>query len=173
MCLSENVASRRVCHVPCSVLCLFTVPSQSVWAVRSLSSSLEEVLSSFAPPEPSLKQNVGFHITWEEWEGPSGFDSATLLWGVRDLCSNARAPNVRTADPTTTTHLRSENFVCHSRSDMGKVDRNHHNAHTPHLALPRVRLLPFITLEVPLPYRFRMNANFTIICLCVLSRKPR
>ena len=69
---------RRVCHVPCSVLCLTTVPSPSVWAVRSFSSSLEEVLSSFVPPEPSVKQNVGVHITWEEWAEPGGLDSTTL-----------------------------------------------------------------------------------------------
>ena len=74
------LSSRRVCHVPSTVLCLLTVPSPSFWAVRSFASSLGKVLSSFVPPEPSLKQNVGFHKTWEEWEELSGLDSATL-WG--------------------------------------------------------------------------------------------
>ena len=72
------LSSRRVCHGPCSVLCLLTVPSPFAWAVRSFSSSLEEVLSSFVPPEPPFKQNVAFHITWEEWEEPSGLDSLTF-----------------------------------------------------------------------------------------------
>ena len=72
------LSSRRVYRVPCCGLCLFTVLSPSVWAVRSLSSSLKEVLSSFVPPEPSLKQNVGFRTIWEEWEELGGLDSATL-----------------------------------------------------------------------------------------------
>ena len=67
-----------------------------------------------------------------------------LGWGVRHLSTNARPPNVRTADPTCTTHFRSDGLVCRSR--WGKVDRHHHYVHTRHLALPLVSLPPFFAL---------------------------
>ena len=60
---------------------LLAVPP-SFWVVRSLS-SLKEVQSSFVPPEPSLKENVRVHTTWEEWEELSSFDSAALCVGCQ------------------------------------------------------------------------------------------
>ena len=69
---------------------------------------------------------------------------------------------MRTADPICTTDLRSKGLVCHSRSDLGKVDRHHCHARTPHLALPLVSLPTFFALDVLKLWRFQMNANSTI-----------
>ena len=153
-----------------AVDCLLTVLSPSVWAVRSLSSSLKEVLSSFFPPEPSLKQNVGFRTIWEEWE-ELGARLSNSFWLVGDLSSNARAPNVRTADPICTTDLRSKGLVCHSRSDLGKVDRHHHHAHTPRTAT----CIPSYFFRTRCPDSLEVSDECELhnICPSVLSRKLR
>ena len=90
--LSRRVC--RVCHVPCSVLCLLTVPSPSVWAVRSFSSSLEEVLSSLILPAPPLKQTlcllsvsstIGLwhsHVPYDVREASDSFVGVILLPAV-------------------------------------------------------------------------------------------
>ena len=77
--------------------------------------------------------------------------------------------NVRTADPTCTTHFRSDGLVCHSRSDLRKADCHHHYVHTRHLALPLVSLPPLFALDVPQLNRFRMNANSTAP-VCVVPK---
>ena len=121
-------------------------------------------------PNHHLKQNVLFHRTWEEWEKLSGLDSPTLLC-QRPEQQKQEHHKCEQRDPTRTTHPRSDSlfFVCHSRSDLADVGRHHHHAHTPHLALPLVSLPPLFSHSMsPLPCRFRMTANSTIICSCVL-----
>ena len=126
-------------------------------------------------PNHHLKENVGFHITWEEWEELSGLDSATLLC-ERPEQQRQQHQTCEQRDPTCTTHVRSDGLFFHSRSDLRKVGRHHHHhAHTPHLALPLVSLPLFFFSHPmsPLLYRLRMNANSTIVGPCVLGRKPR
>ena len=169
-------SSRRVCYVPCCGLCRLTFPSPSVWAVRFPAITTGRGSVILRPTRTiTCNKNVGFHIIWEEWEELSGLDSATLLC-QRPEKQRQEHQTCEQRDPTCTTHLGSDglSFFCHSRSDLEKVGRHHHHAHTPHLALPLVSLPLFFSDSMsPLLYRLRMNANSTIICPCVLGRKPR
>ena len=95
------------------------------------------------------------------------------LFCVKDLSSNGKSTR-RANSGIPRAHLGSDglSFFCHSRSDLEKVGRHHHHAHTPHLALPLVSLPLFFSHPMsPLLYRLRTNANSTIVCPCVLGRK--
>ena len=63
----------------------------------------------FCHPDPNHheKDNVGFHITCEEWEELSGLDSATLLC-QRPEQQRQEHQTCEQRDPTRTTHPRSD-----------------------------------------------------------------
>ena len=165
-------SSRRVCHVPCCGPCRLAFPSPSVWAVRfpGITTGRGSVILT---PNHHEKENVGFQITCEEWEELSGLDSPTLLCQRPEQQRQQHQTN--SGLPRAPHTLEATGLFFPLAKRFGKVGRHHHHAHTPHLALPLVSLpLLFFFFShsmSPLVYRFRMNANSTIICPCVLGRK--
>ena len=75
------------------------------------------------------------------------------LFCVKDLSSKGKSTRrANSGIPRAPHTLEATVFFCHSRSDLGKVDRHHHHhhhAHIPHLALPLVSLPLFFALDVP------------------------
>ena len=105
----------------------------------------KSVLSSFVPPEPSFEiENVGFHKIWEEWEELSGFDSPPLLCQRPEQQRQEHETCDQRESHVHHTRSKRRSFF-HSRSDLEKVGRHHHHAHTPHLALPLVSIPLFFS----------------------------
>ena len=126
----------------------------------------------FCHPYPNHheKENVCFHITCEEWEELSGFDSATLLC-QRPEQQRQEHQTCEQRDPTRTTHPRSDGlFFFATREAIWRRSVGTTTTRTLRtLALPLVSLPPLFSHSMsPLPCRFRMTANSTIICPCVL-----
>ena len=106
-------------------------------------------------------ENVGIHITSEEWEELSCLDSATLLC-QRPEQQKQEHQTCEQRDPTCTTHLGSYGLFCHSRSDLGKFGRHHHTTRT--FRTSRCHLYPFLFFSLSMsPQQFAP----------VWSRKPR
>ena len=126
-------SSRRVCHVPCCGLCRLTFPSPSVRAVRFPAITTGRGSVILRPhPNHHLKRKRRFPhnlggVGGPEWSGLSNsFVSKTSA-------AKARAPDLRTAGSHVHHTPWKRRFFFHSRSDLEKVGRHHHHAHTPHL----------------------------------------
>ena len=121
------------------------------------------------PTRTVIENIVGLHITLEEWEELSGLDSATLCGGCQRPEQQRRS----------TKRANSESYLHHTPSKRRcclPLGMSIATTTTLTLLTSPCRLyafLLFFALDVPLLYSFLMNANSTMICPCVLSRKSR
>ena len=100
------------------------------------------------------------------------------LFCVRDLSSKGKSTRRANSGIPRAPHTLEATvfFFCHSRSDLGKVDRHHHHAHTPHLALPLVSLPPLFFFALDVPTTLQVSDECELqnnLPLCVVPKTSR